>query len=220
MQRIVWLFEVAVVAGVLAGGLYLWARRQPDPGRRAMVLRQAGFWVTAALAFFFGAMLAGETFTDPGGWAAAGLVAAWAVPLAGLAALSWFRPGWAVWVLTALSAVVIGASVLLAVSPRAWRAFEDRHGPVQAVIIFVVVAAVAVLGLKRTLAAGILMVAVGVIPVAVSSLGGLAGAAPLAVVSTAPVITGVLYLVSAHLAKRPPPPASASPTRAGRPKAA
>ncbi|MHB1430839.1 MAG: hypothetical protein ACYCVZ_01805 [Streptosporangiaceae bacterium] len=220
MQRIAWLIEMAVVAGVLAGGLYLWARRQPGPARRAVVLRQAGFYVTAGLAFFFGAMLAGETFTDPGGWTAAGLVAAWAVPLAGLAALSWFRPGWAVYVLAALSATVIGVSVWIAVSPQAWRAFEDRHGPVQAVITFVVVAAIAVLGLKRTFAAGILMVAVGVIPVVVSSLGGLAGAAPLAVASTAPVITGVLYLVSAHLAKRPPPPARASTAQPERPKAA
>ena len=218
MQRIAWLIELAVVAGVLAGAFYLWARRQPDPGRRAVALRQTGFWVTAGLAFFFGAMLAGETFTDPGGWAAAGLVAAWAVPLAGLVALSWFRPGWAVWVLAVLSAAVIGASIWLALSPQAWRAFEDRHGPIQAVITFVVVAAIAVLGLKRTLAAGTMMVIVGVIPVAVSSLGGLAGAAPLAVVSTMPVITGILYLVSARLARRPPPPAST--TRPDRPTAA
>lgn len=85
----------------------------------------------------------GVAFAGPGGWQAAGLVAAWAVPLAGLAALSWVRPGWAVCVL------------------------------------------------------------------AVSSLGSLLGFASLPVVSAAPVITGILHLVSAHLAGRPPPAGTA-----------
>jgi len=143
----------------------------------------------------------GDTFADPGGWKAARLVAAWAVPWAGLAALSWLRPGWAIYVFAVLTAVVIGVSIWFALNPQGWRSFEDRHGPIRAVITFVLVAAIALLGLKRTAAAGVLLLALGLVPVAVSSLGSFLGFASLSIVSAAPVITGVLYLVSAHLAR-------------------
>ncbi len=144
-----------------------------------------------------------------------------AVPLAGLAALSWLRPGWAVYVLAALTAAVTGVSIWFALNPQAWRSFEDRHGPVRAVITFVLVAAIAVLGLKRTVAAGILLLAAGVIPVAVSSLGSFLGFASLSIVSAAPVITGILYLISAQLAgRRSAPPASTGTGATERPKAA
>ncbi len=97
--------------------------RQPDPARRAIALRQAGFGLMALSTFVFGAFITGDTFVDPGGWKAAGLVAAWAVPLAGIAALSWLRPGWAVYVLAALTAAVIGVSIWFALNPHAWRSF-------------------------------------------------------------------------------------------------
>lgn len=220
MQRIVWLIQIAAVGGLIFGGFYYWARRQPDPAKRAVLLLRAGFGLMALSTFFFGAFVIGETFTDPGGWKAAGLVAAWAVPLAGLAALSWMRPDWAVYVLAVLSAAVIGASVWFALSPEAWRSFEDRHGPVRAVLTFALVAAIAMLGLKRTSVAGVMLLAVGVIPVMVSSLGSFLGFASLSVVSVAPVIAGVLYLVSAHMAGRPPPPARTGTDSAEQPKAA
>jgi hypothetical protein len=220
MHRIVWLIQIVVVVGLISGGFYYWARRQPDPAKRAVLLRRAGFGLMALSTFFFGAFVIGDTFTDPGGWKAAGLVAAWAVPLAGLAALSWFRPGWAVYALAVLSAAVIGASIWFAVSPEAWRSFEDRHGPIRAVLIFVLMAAIAVLGLKRTSVAGILLLAVGVIPVMVSSLGSFLGFASLSVVSAAPVIAGILYLVSAHMAEPPAPPARSGTDSAEHSKAA
>ena len=220
MQRIVWLIQIAVVVGLISGGFYYWTRRQPDPAKRAPLLRRAGFGLMALSTFLFGAIVIGDIFADPGGWKAAGLVAAWAAPLAGLAALSWFRPAWAVYVLAVLSAAVIGVSVWFALDPHAWRSFEDRHGPIRAVLIFVLAAAIAVLGLKRTSAAGVLLLAVGVIPVVVSSLGGFPGFASLSAVSTVPVIAGVLYLVSAHMAERPPPPAHTGTDSAEQPKAA
>jgi hypothetical protein len=220
VQRIVWLIQIAVVVGLIAGGFYYWARRQADPAKRAVILRRAGFGLMALSTFFFGAFIIGDTFADPGGWKAAGLVAAWAVPLAGLAALSWFRPRWAVSVLAVLSAAMIGVSVWFALNPQAWRSFEDRHGPIRAIATFLLVAALAVLGLKRTAVAGVLLLAIGVIPVAVSSLGSFLGFASLSVVSAAPVIAGVLYLVSAHMAERPAPPAHTGTGSAEQPKAA
>ncbi len=220
MQRIVWLIQIAVVVGLILGGFYYWARRQPDPAKRGVLLRRAGFGLMALSTFFFGAFVIGDTFADPGSWKAVGLVAAWAVPLAGLVALSWFRPGWAVYVLAVLSAAVIGVSVWFALNPYAWRSFEDRHGPIRAVVTFVLVAAIAVLGLKRTSVAGALLLTVGLIPVVVSSLGSFLGFASLSVVSAIPVITGVLYLVSAHMAERPAPPADTGTGSAEQPKAA
>jgi hypothetical protein len=89
-----------------------------------------------------------------------------------------------------LSAAVIGVSVWFALNPQAWRAFEDRHGPIRAIVAFVLVAAIAVLGLKRTAVAGVLLLVVGVVPLAVSSLGSLLGFASLSVVSAAPAIAG------------------------------
>jgi hypothetical protein len=130
------------------------------------------------------------------------------------------RPGWAIYVFAVLTAAVIGVSIWFALNPEGWRSFEDRHGPIRAVITFVLVTAIALLGLKRTAAAGILLLAAGIIPVAVSSLGSFLGFASLSIVSAAPVITGVLYLVSAHLAGRPAPPAGMGAGPAELPKAA
>ena len=217
MQRIAWLIQIVVVAGLIFGGFYYWTRRQPDPAKGAVLLRRAGFGLMALSSFFFGAFVIGDTFADPGGWEAAGLVAAWAVPLACLAALSWFRPRWAVYVLAVLSAAVIGVSIWFALNPHAWRSFEDRHGPIRAVVTFVLVAAIAVLGLKRTAVAGVLLLTVGIIPLVVSSLGSFLGFASLSVVSAAPVIAGILYLISAHMAKQPPPPAHTSTDPAAQP---
>lgn len=194
--------------------------RQPDPVQRAVVLRRAGFGLMALSSFLIGAFLIGETFADPGGWKAAGLVAAWAVPLAGLAALSWLCPDRAVYVFTVLTAAAIGVSIWFALNPEGWRSFEDRHGPIRAVITFVLVTAIALLGLKRTAAAGALLLAVGIIPVAVSSLGSFLGFASLSIVSAIPVITGVLYLVSAYIMGRSAPPADMGTGSMERPRAA
>ena len=214
------MFSVIVVAIAIALTIAAIVR-QPDPLKRAIMLRRAGFGLMALSTFFFGAFIIGDTFTDPGGWKAAGLVAVWAVPLAGLTALSWFRPGWAIYVFAVLTAAVIGVSIWFALDPQAWRSFEDQHGPIRAVITFILAAAMALLGLKRTAVAGILLLAVGLIPVAVSSLGSFLGFASLSIVSAAPVVTGILYLVSAQLAgRRSAPPASTSTGSSEQPKAA
>jgi hypothetical protein len=201
-------FPIIAVIVIVA---VIFLARQPDPQQRARILKRAGFGVMACIAAFFGLFVVGETFTDPGGWKALGLVAAWAVPLAALAAVAWWRPDWATRLFTVLIAAVIGASVWFAVDPGGWRAFEDRHGPIRAIISFVLAAAVAVLGLQRTAVAGVLLVVLGVVPVVVSSLGSQLGFASLAVVSSAPFMAGVLYLWSAALAGRPAGGAHARP---------
>ena len=180
----------------------------------ARFLKWAGFTLMVLSTVIAGLFIVGETFTDPGGWKAAGLVAAWAVPLAVLAALAWYRPGWAVLVCAVLAGALIGISVWFTVSPRG-------KGPTEAILTFALAAAIAVLGLKRTGVAGVLLLAVGIVPFAVSSLGRGHGPNSLAAVSFAPVVTGVLYLLSASIKSGRPVPSSHTDTGPGElPKAA
>ena len=211
-------FPIILVVIIVLGALFL--ARRPDPVRGARILTRTGFGVAACITGLFGLFLAGETFTDPGGWKALGLVAAWAIPLAALAAVAWYRPGWAARLLAVLIAAVIGVSGWFAVDPGGWRAFEDRHGPIRAIISFVLAAAVAVLGLKRTALAGALLLVLGVVPVVLSSLGSQLGFASLAVVSSTPLIVGVLYLWSAAVAGRAAPPQGTQAPGGGGRKAA
>jgi hypothetical protein len=181
----------------------------------ARFLKWAGFTLMVLSTLIAGVFIAGETFTDPGGWKAAGLVAAWAVPLAVLAAMAWYRPSWAVPVCAVLTAALIGISIWFAVSPRG-------KGPTDAILTFALAAAIAVLGLKRTGVAGVLLLVVGIVPFAVSSLvRGHGGPSSLAVVSFAPIITGVLYLLSASIKGGRPAPSARTDTGPGElPKAA
>ena len=70
-------FPLVVVMALTLAVLFIWHR---DRSSRARFLRRAGFILMALITFFFGAFIVGETFTDPGGWEAAGLVALWVVP--------------------------------------------------------------------------------------------------------------------------------------------
>jgi hypothetical protein len=70
------------------------------------------------------------------------------------------------------------------------------------VSVFVLTAALAVLGLKRTEVPGWLLLAVSVLPGLISSFGSLAGSVSLSAVSVIPLITGALYLLSARIGAR------------------
>ena len=194
-----------VIAGaalvVIALVISIISLRQRDRRLQARAIKRLGFGVIAVFSLLAGLFIAGEAFEEPGGIGAISLVLAWLIPLVGLAGLAWFRPRLATPIMIALSGVVVLASLWFAVDPDAWRV-EDQYGPVRAVAVFVLSAAVGVLGLKRTVIAGWLLVALGVLPIAASSLGSFAGAVSLSVVSVIPLITGILYLVSARLGRR------------------
>jgi hypothetical protein len=212
-------FGIVIVAAITVAIAVFFAR-QRDAMKRARFLKRSGFTVMAVSTFLFGTFLVGETFADPGGWKAAGLVLAWVIPLAALAAVAWYRPPWSVPIFAILTAGVIGISIWFAVSPQGWRLFENRNGPIRDIVTFVLAAAIAVLGLKRTALAGALLLVIGVVPIAISSLGSLGGFGSLAVVSSAPVVAGVLYLLSARAQGRPAPSASADAGPGELPKAA
>ena len=201
---------VPIVIGLaLAGVVIGYFVRHPDPGRRARFLQLTGFWLVAGVTGFFGLFVVGETASDPGGWTAVWLIAACVVPLAVCCLLAWRRPDAGTWLLAVLTAALLAVDVWVAISPGALRDFEDRTGPVQAVAIFAVAAAVAVLGLRRTRVAGIMLVLLGA-GAWVSGIGGVGGGAALAIVGGPLLLGGVLYLVSAAVAERsrpvgPPP---------------
>lgn len=213
------MFRLTVLAIILILAVVVLIRRG-DPGQRARVLKQTALGVMAFITAFFGLFVVGEALTDPGGWTGLGLVAAWLVPLAALAAVAWYRPDWAAPLLAVLVAAVIGVAIWFATNPDGWRAFEDRHGPIRAIISFVLAAAVALLGVKRTAVAGVLLLVLGVVPVVVSSLGSSLGLVSLAMVSVASVLAGVLYLWSAALANRATPPRGTYARPKGRPEVA
>ena len=193
-------FPLLLVAVVVAAILYF--RKQRGRFERAQFLKWSGFALMALSAAFFGLFLVGETLMDPGGWKALGLVSAWGVPLATLAAIAWFRPKWAIRVLAVLIAAVIGLSIWFATDREWWRAFEDRNGPIRDVLVFVVAAAAALLGVKRTAEAGVMLLVLGTVPLAIMSLGSLVGFGSLALLTSVDVVTGVLYLLSAAMTRR------------------
>lgn len=179
----------------------------------ARFLKLAGFAMMALSTCIAAIFIIGEIFTDPGGWKAAGLIAAWAVPLVVLAALAWFRPGWAVPVCAVLTGALIVIDIWFTVSPRGKR-------PTEAILTFALAAMIAVLGLKRAGVAGALLLVVGIAPLAVSSLGRGSSSSLLAV-SVAPILSGALYLLSATIKGGRPVPSARTDTGPGEhPKAA
>lgn len=207
-----------VVAIAIVGVIFFLRHR--EKAMRALFLKRAGFALMALFTLFFGLFIVGETFTDPGGWEALGLVALWAVPLVALGAMTWYRPEWAIRLFAVLIAAVIGMSIWFAVDPVAWNSFEDRNGPIRTIIVFALSAAVALLGLKRTAVAGVMLLVLGIVPIVVSRLGSDLGFTALVVASSPAVVTGVLYLLSVAMTDRSAPPGSVELGPDERPKAA
>ena len=186
---------LVVVIVVIAG------TRGQEPAATARFLRWAGFGLVVGIAGFFALFVVGETFTDPGGWRAVALVAAWVLPLAVCCVIVWWRPDAGVWLLAVLTALVLAWDVWLAIDPDTWRRIEDENGPVHAIAVLTLAAAVALLGLERTRAAGVLLVLIAV-GTGLASSRGVGGVALLAFLTAVPLISGALYLVSAAMSSR------------------
>jgi hypothetical protein len=166
MRTTVLLVVVVVAAAVIAPLLL----GHGDPARQATILRRLGFGLIAVETGFFGLFVVAETVADPGGGRAVGLIAAWLVPLVVLVLLAWRRPDWATWVLGVVTAVLVAGAVWFAVDPQGWRSVEMHVGPVRAIAAFVVAAALGVLGLRRTTAAGVLLLVAGAVPLLMAGI--------------------------------------------------
>lgn len=188
-----------VIVAIAVGILFL---RQREPGLRARGLARVAASAMGVFAIVFGVFIVGETFTDAGTVPAPWLILAWLAPLALLSAFAWARPAWATPVLAVLTAVIVAAAVWFAVDVDAWRAIENSIGPIRGMATFVLGVALAALGLRRPAAAGWMLLVVGVVPVAVSSLGSAQGFSSLSVVSFMPVITGILFLASDWMSRQ------------------
>lgn len=173
-------------------------------------LRWAGFAVMAAFSGFAALMLGGYTVVDIGGWRAVGLIAAVAVPLLCLCLLAWWRPGVAVPVLAVACLAPVAFGVLELLDWQRWSSWEDQHGPVSLVLVLLVGVALAVLGLNRPREAGVMLLAIVLVPVLLETIGaGSEWGRPLSIaVLFVPVLaSGVLFLLAARqdAGRRPVP---------------
>ena len=205
------LFGLLLLLVIIVIGAVYFAKHR-DPADRARFLRLAAFRLMAFAAAVFAIFVIGETISDPGGWAAAGLIALWLIPLGALGALGWFRPDVAVALFAGLTVAVVAIAAWAAADSQAWRSFEDHNGPIRTIAVFVLTAVIALLGLKRPLAAGVLLVVLGIVPLVVSRLGDLTTGS-LGIATTPGLVAGVLYLLAAALDQSPP-------LRGGRPRLA
>ena len=173
--------------------------RDPQPAR---LVQMTALGLAGVVGVLVGLFILGETFTDPGGWAAVGLAATWVVPLVVLSLLAWFRPGPATWVLGELAGAVVGLGLWYAVDPEAWRSFEDDVGPVRGIAAFALLLPMAALGRTRPLAAGVLLLAASVVPPVLAALGAGGAMASVVAVSTPGALVGALLLVAGLLQRQ------------------
>lgn len=162
-------------------------------------LRWAGFAVMAAFGGFVTLMLVGYTVTDVGGWEALGLVAAVGVPAAVLCLLAWWRPSVAVPVLAVACLAPVAFGALLLLDYERWSSWEDQHGPVSLVLLLVVGLPLAVLGLARPMEAGVMMLAIVLVPLLLEVVGaGSDWGRPLSIALVfAPVLaSGTLFVLA------------------------
>ena len=163
------------------------------------VLRWFGFAVMAAFAGFVGLILVGYTIADVGGWEAVGLIAVVGLPLTLLSLLAYVRPSVAVPVLAVLALAPIAFGVMFLLDFDRWTAWEDQHGPLSLVLLVAVAAPLAVLGLARPTAAGLLMLVTSLVPILLSTIGaGSEWARPLSIglVIAPVVVSAVLFLLA------------------------
>jgi hypothetical protein len=179
----------------------LFARRAKGPDAARFLLR-AGFALLALLTGVFLLFVVGETLDDPGGVAAIGLIALWLVPLLGLVWLARWRPDLAVPVLAVLTGLLLAVAAWASADAGSWRSVEDDRGPIRTIATFVLVAAVGVLGLRRTRVAGLLLLVLGLGPVLIAGTTNQLARGSLMAVSAPAVVVGLLYLGSAALGRR------------------
>jgi hypothetical protein len=153
----------------------------------------------AAFSGFAALTLVGYTVVDVGGWEAAGLIAAVAVPALALCLLAWRSPRVAVPVLAVACLAPVAFGVLELLDWRRWSSWEDQHGPLSLVLVLTVGAALAVLGLSRPREAGVMLVAIVLVPLLLEVVGaGAEWGRPLSIAAVfVPVLaSGVLFLLA------------------------
>jgi hypothetical protein len=213
-MRFFWLLQVAVVL-LAPPAWYAWRHRED----RERALKGAALLLAGMYAGFFGLFAIGETFTDPGGWVAVGATTAWLVPLVVLSVLAWHRPGWSAPVLAGLLFALVGVYVWSVVTPDVWSTFEDTTCPIRALIGLVLTVPTAVLGWRRPLVAGVMLIVLPALPTLLLLINAARGLGeegwPIAVVTAPAGIIGVLHLTAGSLRPRPRGSAPSEPALVG-----
>jgi hypothetical protein len=135
------------------------------------VIRDIGIWgyiAFGALALLF---VIGEILDDPGGSQAALFVIAFVVPLALLVFLVLKK----VTFIKPLMLIITGATTLFgvvtAIMPRQWESYRFTNGPVLAIAVLVITIAMALWARYEARLAGLLMMAITLLPLIAESLG-------------------------------------------------
>jgi hypothetical protein len=134
-------------------------------------LRWSALGLTPGFVGLVTLFVAGETITDPGGWAGIGGSAVWGAAMLGLSLLAWYRPGGALAVLTVVACAPLAFGVWSLVDYGAAHAWEDSHGPISLVLVVAFCAPAGVAGVFRPRVAGSLILAVSVSPLVLSAVG-------------------------------------------------
>jgi hypothetical protein len=159
------------------------------------VVRGIAVGIVATFGLLGALFVAGETFSDPGGWAAVGLVAAWGVPMAALVVLVLRRPSLAARVLP-WALLVAGVSLLV----DAAGAYPRDTGPVGTITMFAVAVPCGLLGLHRAFQAGLLVLVAAAVQLGASVVErGRTGASLGAVLGGSTGVLVVPFLVCAAL---------------------
>ncbi|MBY9074789.1 hypothetical protein K1X13_08155 [Nocardioides sp. WL0053] len=156
--------------------------------------RWARYTVFALMSLFLllgSALVLGETFADPGGWAAVVVAAAWVVPAAALSVFALLRPASAERV---LPIVTLAVAALVVVESLTGLVPQDEVGPVATVAAFATSIPLAFLGLHRPGRAGLLLLVTGM-ALAIGALGG-APRASATVVAAPLLLFGLLFLAT------------------------
>ncbi|TNC20665.1 hypothetical protein [Amycolatopsis alkalitolerans] len=154
----------------------------------ARVLKYLSFGLVAFYAVFGCAFIIGEVLTDPGGLRGVLLTLSWLVPMAALVVCAALWPRMATNLLTIAAAIV---ALFILIDLAFDIVHEDDVGPVGAIAAFAVAVPLGVLGLRRPVHAGWLLVLVGA-PL-LASLHGSAMAVAVPV-----VLVGGLYLLAGY----------------------
>ena len=120
----------------------------------ARVLRVIAVTLVALFGIVAGLFIAGEAFTDPGGWKAVLLITAWAVPMVVLSVMALVWPDLSSKVFPVVLAVVAGFVI---VDGLAHMIDRDTWGPVGMISMFAVLIPCGLLGVHRAAEAGWLL---------------------------------------------------------------
>jgi uncharacterized membrane protein len=134
------------------------------------VLRALGIWGYIAFGVLALLFVLGETIDDPGTSNGPVLVASWLIPLAILMTLVLFKVPCLKQTMFGLAAVLLLASVWIAIDPHGWLDFKFTNGPVIGIATLVFTFVLAWYARSQQMLAGILMIVVSAVPLVVEAI--------------------------------------------------